>query len=360
MRIGATILLALVFAFSVHGEVRKYSNEFLAIGVGARALGMSGSQVASVHDVTATYWNPAGIQGIEEDFQVSLMHAEYFAGIANYDYGAIALPLKDEKRAIGLSIIRFGVDNIPNTLHLIDANGRIVYDNVTEFSVADYGFLFNYAQEVFHDYKQKLKVGGNFKIVHRVAGDFATAWGFGLDVGVQWQYENLWVGGTIRDLTTTFNSWSFNFTEEEQEILLSTGNSVPTGSLEQTAPRIIGGAAYMIEINEDFTILPELNVDINTDGRRNVLFNTSPFSIDLRGGFEAGYKDFVFIRGGVGNIQRATREDDLSRLTTMQPNVGLGLKFGTVSLDYAFTDVFNQSQALYSHIFSVNLNFAKK
>ena len=98
----------------------KYSNEFLSIGVGARALGMSNAQTALVGDVTAGYWNPAGLLRIENDLEVGLMHAEYFAGIASYDYGAFAKPLKDlasgRKHAIALSIIRFGVDDIPNTL----------------------------------------------------------------------------------------------------------------------------------------------------------------------------------------------------------------------------------------------------
>ena len=63
----------------------KYSNEFLAIGVGGRSLGMSNSSVASINDVTSGYWNPAGLLGIKNDMQVGLMHSEYFAGIAKYD-----------------------------------------------------------------------------------------------------------------------------------------------------------------------------------------------------------------------------------------------------------------------------------
>jgi hypothetical protein len=42
----------------------KYSNEFLSIGIGARALGMGRTQTAVVNDVTAGYWNPAGLLDI--------------------------------------------------------------------------------------------------------------------------------------------------------------------------------------------------------------------------------------------------------------------------------------------------------
>ncbi|MBL7944166.1 MAG: hypothetical protein JNM00_15455, partial [Flavobacteriales bacterium] len=53
----------------------KYVNEFLNIGVGARALGMSLSQVASVNDITSGYWNPAGLLGIRSDLEVAAMHS---------------------------------------------------------------------------------------------------------------------------------------------------------------------------------------------------------------------------------------------------------------------------------------------
>ena len=131
--------------FYAQAQSRKYSNEFLAIGVGARALGMSSSIVATVDDVTAGYWNPAGLTGLKRNFEVALMHSEYFAGIAKYDYGAIAKQI-DERSAIGISFIRFGVDDIPNTTELIDANGQIDYDRITTFSAADYAFILSYAK----------------------------------------------------------------------------------------------------------------------------------------------------------------------------------------------------------------------
>lgn len=101
---------------------------------------MSGAVCASVNDVTGGYWNPATLVLVKPDIQVGIMHSEYFAGIAKYDYGSIAIPLKDKNAAVGLSLIRFGVDDIPNTLFLIEPDGSINYDNITSFSVADYAF----------------------------------------------------------------------------------------------------------------------------------------------------------------------------------------------------------------------------
>src|SRR5579872_5155015 len=100
-----------------NAQVAKYSNEFLAVGVGARALAMGNANIVSANDVTSGYYNPAGLLNIKSKFQLELMHGDYFAGIAKYDYGAISTRV-DSNSVVALSVIRFGVDNIPNTTQL--------------------------------------------------------------------------------------------------------------------------------------------------------------------------------------------------------------------------------------------------
>ena len=77
----ALALAALAIVSSTHAQFRKYSNEFLNIGAGARGLAMGSAQVASVNDGTAGYWNPAGLAQVKDHPNANLMHAEYFAGI---------------------------------------------------------------------------------------------------------------------------------------------------------------------------------------------------------------------------------------------------------------------------------------
>jgi len=333
----------------------KFSNEFLSIGVGARALGMSNSYVTSVNDVTSGYWNPSGLMGIKKDFQVSLMHAEYFAGIAKYDYGAFAAKI-DSASAFGFSIIRFGVDDIPNTTQLIDADGNIDFDRISSFSVADYAFLFSYARK---SKIEGLNYGANVKIIYRQVGDFAKAWGFGLDLGAQYQHKTWKFAVMARDVTSTFNAWSFSLDQETIDVFNVTGNEIPNNSLEITLPKVILGVSKDIKISNKFRAITELNLDLSTDGKRNVLVTGDPVSIDPHIGAEVGYDQMIFLRLGVGNIQKTTDILDNDKIT-YQPNFGIGIKFKGIAIDYALSDIGDQSEALYSNIFSLRFDINKQ
>src|SRR6059058_1287018 len=96
----ASLLLILISSHA-SGQFRKYSNEFLNIGAGARGLAMGSAQVASVDDGTAGYWNPAGLLGVKDHPQANIMHAEYFAGIGKYDFASLVLPFDNNKRVVG-------------------------------------------------------------------------------------------------------------------------------------------------------------------------------------------------------------------------------------------------------------------
>lgn len=349
-----SVLLFFLKTSAVFAQAPKYSNEFLNIGVGARALGMSNTYIATANDVTAGYWNPAGLLGIGDKHQVSLMHSEYFGGIAKYDYGAYATRL-DEKSALGFSIIRFGVDDIPNTTELINSNGVVDYSKITTFSAVDLAFLVSYAKNLKIE---GLRLGTNAKIVRRKVGDFAGSWGFGLDAGLQYDYEQWKFAAMVRDVTTTFNAWTFNLSDEMKDVFLATGNAIPESSVEITAPKLLLGTARTFDINQKFSILSEIDLDATFDGKRNVLIKTKLLSMDPHMGIEASYMKLIFLRAGIGNYQVYTN-DSGKKVRTFQPNIGLGLKIKSVSIDYALTDIGDQSVALYSNVFSLKVEFNK-
>jgi hypothetical protein len=351
---GLALLFIVLLPSPSQAQVRKYSNEFLSIGVDGRALGMSNAVIASVQDVTAGYWNPAGLAQLRERWEIGLMHAEYFAGIANYDYLAGATPI-DDRSTFGASLIRFGVDDILDTSELIDQNGNVDYDRINLFSAADYALVLSYAR---NSDIEGLSYGINTKLIYRGIGDFANAFGFGFDLGAQYRHNGWSFGGTLRDATTTFNAWRFN-TDKLEAVFIATGNDIPTDALELTAPRLTLGAGRAFVLGDNFSLYSELDLITTFDGRRATLISSDFASIDPALGLEFGYRDFLFLRMGVGNVQKAI-DFDGTNYWTFQPNLGIGFRYQNISLDYALTDIGDQSVAVYSNVFSLRLNFARK
>ena len=355
-------LFVTLISVAATAQFRKYSNEFLNIGAGARGLSMGSAQVASVNDGTSGYWNPAGLIGVKNNPQINLMHAEYFAGIGKYDYASIAFPSKNNKRTFGITGLRFAVDDIMNTLFLVEPDGSINYNNIQAFSSADYAFLLSFAQRLKDTEKRKVQFGVNAKIIHRNVGSFAKAWGFGIDAGLQ-IHEGKWkFGVTGRDITTTFNSWSFTFSEREKEALYLTNNEIPVKSTEMTAPRLVFGAAREFQIGKKSSLLAEANLDLTFDGQRNTLISADPVSADPKLGLELNVSNVFFLRGGINNFQRALADGDTlnqKKVWIYQPSAGAGFKIQSVTIDYAFTNLANQSNPLFTHVFSLRLDMVE-
>ena len=351
-------LLFCVASLALSAQTRKYSNEFLNIGVGARSLGMANANVASEVGVNAGYWNPAGLLQQKNEIEVGMMHAEYFAGIAKYDYLGASKRI-DSNSVAGISLLRFGVDNIPNTLDLVDANGNVDYNRISTFNAVDFAMLVSYARRL--PALKGVELGGNFKVIRRKLGEFGGAWGFGLDLGARYTLKKWQLAAMARDITGTYNAWSYNMNQQQIATFVQTGNEIPTSSLEVTTPKLILGLSRSALFWKDrISVLGELNLINTFDGQRNTVVQTNLWSMEPAFGVEIGYKGFVFIRGGIGNFQKQLNERATLYITTYQPNVGVGVKYKLFTLDYALTDIGDRSLALYSNIFSLKIDIAKK
>jgi hypothetical protein len=259
----------------------------------------------------------------------------------------------------GISILRFGVDNIPNTLDLKDANGNIDYNRITTFNAVDFAALLSYARRI--PQLKGVEVGGNFKIIRRTLGDLAQAWGFGLDVGARYNYKQWQFAAMARDVSGTFNAWRFNLNEKQIATFIQTGNEVPSSSMEVTLPKLIlGGARKYLFWKDQISVLGEINFINTFDGKRNTVIKTKVWSMEPAFGAEIGYKGFVYLRGGLGNIQKQLNDDATKFITTVQPNFGVGVKYKMFTLDYALTDIGDRSTALYSNVFSLKIDINKK
>ena len=326
---------------------RHYSNEFLNIGVDARSLAMGNAVVANVANGTAGYWNPSGLSNVQNQ-QLNLMHAAYFANIAQYDYLSYANTL-DKRTGYSVSLIRFGVDNIMNTTQLIDEQGNINYDRIRYFSAADYALNFSAGRKnVF----KGLSVGATAKLIYRHIGDFAQGFGFGFDVGAQYNVKKWQFGLMLRDITTTFNYWSVNNErfDEISQAVPGQNQSAPD-NIELTLPKMQLGTARKFHLKQNLDLLAEIDINARFF-KMNSLISSDFISLDPAAGLEFTYYKIAFIRLGVNNFRNEEFFDD--NYLKFQPNAGLGFKYKGIAIDYALTNI--GSDGFYSHVFSISVN----
>lgn len=345
----------------VNSQIVKYSNDYLSIGVSAKNISLGNSVTASVNDYSSGFYNPAGLSFLDTKYQISAMHSEFFGGIAKYDFAGFTYKINDSI-GVSASFLRLGVDDIQNTLYIFDETGNIDYDKIELFSVADYAMFFSFGQK---SRINGLSYGISAKIIFRNQAKFAKAYGFGLDAAVQYKVKKWNFGANLTNVTTSFTAWFYNIDEKMAEVFLETGNEIPKNSLEITLPILNTGVSRCFNFSKIVSLNTEIGVNFTFDGRRNALLSFNPVSIYPQTGLELSFKNAVFLRAGINNFQlipdfRLNIEDDnyyVENSLNFMPSIGLGINYHNLLLDYAFTDLANQSIALYSHIFSLSYKF---
>ena len=351
IKIFFTTILLFITITVFSQAIRKYNNDFLNIGVGARALSLANSTVASTSDVTSAFWNPAGLLNSSKQFETGLMHAEQFGGLLKYDYLGTNYKIDSVSNA-AFTVIRSGVDNIQNSLDAFDADGNLDYNRITNFSVADYAFIFSYARK---SKIPELNYGANFKIIYRNEGEFAKGIGFGLDAGLQYKKGKWQFGVMANDITTTFTFW--NLDEDALKVTFETDttlNSISENTIDLTMPTLTFGVARDFRLSENIGTKVEFGSKIYFDGQQNSIISGKTFSLVPSLGAEFDYQKFIFFRLGIGNFQNI--EDFDKTRTKFQPNIGLGFYFKGFTLDYALTDIGSQLVS-YSNVFSLKYHF---
>lgn len=343
-RLALVALLAILAAPVGAQTTVKYGADFLASGVGARALGMGGAYVAHADDVTAGYWNVAGLDGLEAP-EAAYMHAERFDGAVAFDYAAAAYPLSS-RSTVAVSFVRSSVDDIANTLDAYDpATGQINPDDVTYFSAADNALFVSYARGI----TDRLSVGASAKVVQRGVGDFASAWGYSLDVGAQLQLGRVRLGLNVQDAPGMIQSWSVD-TERFQEV---DEESRPVGLTERVLPVARLGAASVLPLSEDVGMTLAADVDLGFDGQSAYVLDAGGVSFRPRLGAELTYRDVLAFRAGVADVASSERFG-----TQITPAVGAGVKLGPLAVDYGFGDFGGLASDLgYSHRVSLAYRF---
>jgi hypothetical protein len=272
---------------------------------------MGGAFVALANDVTAAYYNPAGLTQINYP-QVALMYDSQFGNLVNYNYAAVALPYGKDY-TFGLSVMRLAVDGISDTRNalvdkltgnviydIMNANARIDQSLVKEFSDQDWAFYLSAAKR----YSDDLSFGVNVKFISRSIAEY-SAFGIGFDAGALYRAsDNLALAATLQDVTTTLVAWS-------------------TGRNELITPTLKLGSLYSLQFMNSFVFTPAVDFDVRFENRQFAsIFNVGPVSFDPHAGFELTYNRVFAIRAGYNDVKQFT--------------LGAGVKLPKLNIDYSF------------------------
>jgi hypothetical protein len=308
--------------------IGKYAGEFISIGVGGRALGLGSAYVAIAHDVTAGYWNPAGLSRITYP-EIILMHDERYGGLMNYDYGAVALPY-GSNASVGISVMRLGIDGIPDTRNalidhygggILDDAARLDYDKITEHNWADWVIYLTYSMRR----SDRLSYGFNVKLVRRDFLEF-HATGIGFDVGLWYNpVGNLYLGVNAQDITTTLVAWN-------------------TGTNDLVSPTLKLGSGYMFKaLGGQF--MPLVDLDVRFENRKFASnLNLGPVSVDLHTGMEYNLRNLFALRVGYNDIGNFT--------------LGAGIYLPKLDLDYSFAQFDGSGELGNTHRISLRITLS--
>ncbi|MEW6103966.1 MAG: PorV/PorQ family protein [bacterium] len=127
MRIFVLFLLLSASIFAKDNETRETSAAFLRMGVGARALSMGGAFSALSDDLSAIYWNTAGLSDISGNF--GFMFNRWPGGINHTFFGATK-PLEKGGVGIGLLWADYG------EFEIRDENGILLPNTFNPYDLA--------------------------------------------------------------------------------------------------------------------------------------------------------------------------------------------------------------------------------
>jgi len=287
MRHGKTfgyLLLPLILAtcLGTPSPVRANAGlAFLRIGVGARAMGLAGAYTAVANDVTATYWNPAGLTHLART-ETYFSHSQWFADARSEFLGL----------GFGLKTLRLGFSLYYFTIGGIERRVKPSPEPLGVFSAHDLCLGVTLARSFDSNFKVGVTLKGLFEKIY-----LESSWGLALDFGVLLRLSDtpLQVGLALRNI-----GWMSAFRQQHPRL----------PSLFQT------GLAYKTSILGNHTpFLLSLDYALHSYQQNRLLF-----------GAELSLPQGLALRGGIR-----------WKGPSIQPHFGLGFNLRRLSLSYSYS-----------------------
>ncbi|MBC7383754.1 MAG: PorV/PorQ family protein [Bacteroidia bacterium] len=316
MRIFLLFIFCYLFTSSAQGQLLPtFGNsrtggsgmQFLKIHHDARSTGMAGAVVGITNDVSALFWNPAGITKTDTGkVNFMLSHTRYYANTQVNFAGAV---IKAGKLSyLGMQVLSLNYGDLEETTEFQPyGTGRNV--NLSNVLVG-----LTYAKILTDNFS----FGITGKWAHEGIADVRVN-NFLFDLGLTYN-----IGLRYSRFGVTFSNFGLNVSPAgEVKILKLNGEKTLSNFSEVSVPSVfrVGGAFDPIHNNKNIlTIAAQLNHP--TDNNETFAF-----------GAEYSYKRILFGRTGY-----EFGSDENYRLPTAGFGLRLPRKFGNLRFDYSFTN----------------------
>jgi hypothetical protein len=304
--------------FRSTAKVGTTSAQFLKIGVGARALGMGGTQAAVTGDISSIYWNPATISRLNVTSELTFNHAEWLADI-NYDFAAGVLQIGD-LGMFGFSVVALSVpEELVRTVAFPEGDGR-------KWDAKSLAIGISYARNL----TDRFSIGFNAKYIHESVWSEAAS-GFAIDVGTLYlsEIKGLSLGAAITNFGADMrlDGRDIYFNNDPNGSIGSGPNNIPAEYRTEAYPLPLTfrvGLSWDLHPVDEFRVTPAVDATHTNDNTEYV-----------NSGLEATWKEIVFGRIGYKSLFLRDSEQGLTW--------GLGVHYsivnvGTIKLDYGFAD----------------------
>lgn len=288
--------------------------QFLKIGVGGRATAMGDAFVAVANDVSALYWNPAGLTQFSDN-QIIFSHNQWVVDI-NHDFVGAVYHL-DDANSFGVSLTALTMDEMKVTTEYAP------FGTGEYFGFSDVGISVSYSRKM----TDQFSFGGTVRYIEETL-DKLKMRGFMIDLGTYY-----WTGLGSTRFAVTVSNFGNDLAPDGEVVLVGKGTKSEWQSFSPPTMFRIGFAFEPYE-DEQHRVTTSIQLNHPNDNSENVSL-----------GAEYVWKKMFFARGGYKfNVE----EQNYS----FGAGVNVPISIANVSVDYAFA---NFSRLGSAHRFSIIL-----